>query len=164
VADILLERARAGGDEYFKSLYAFHAKQQNMQKAAEAMYALAERCTLSGAKKNDFHDYARAADYLMVSISSLRMCPDSVRWIERQHSGTAHDVNTNRAVGKGEKRKLAKAGLLSTSLFNENSASGGDDLMAENAREPTAESAYHLPAPPLHISALEGEHALLTAR
>jgi hypothetical protein len=168
VASILLERARAGGDEYFKSLYAFHAKQQNMQKAAEAMYALAERFTASGAKNNDTHDYGQAADYLMVAISSLRMCPESVRWIERQHRGTTFDLNADRGVGKGAKRKLAKAGFHSASLFNEDTPATGAELtgstQSETVRDATSESEYHLPPPPLHITALEGEHALLTAR
>jgi photosystem II stability/assembly factor-like uncharacterized protein len=87
-----------------------------------------------------------------------------VRWIERQHRGTAFDLNADRAVGKGGKRKLAKAAFHSASLFNEDKPVAGEELKAENASEATSESEYHLPAPPLHITALEGEHALLTAR
>jgi len=166
VATILLERARAGGDEYFKSLYAFHVKQQNMQKAAEAMYALSERCTLSGAKNDDPDDYRRATDYLMVAISSLRACPDPVRWIERHHIGAAFDLDTHLALGKGGKRKLAKTGFQNATLFGDNTTNThtADSMSTDNTNSAVPDAENQSAAHPLHITALEGEHALLTAR
>ena len=170
VARILLERARAGGDEYFKSLYAFHVKQQNMQKAAEAMHALSERCALSGIKTDNPDDYLRAADYLMVAINALQLCPESARWIERQHNSSAF-ADTDLGADHGSKRKLGRTGFQdanASSLFNDSrlfADSAATNMAVDSPSERRASMDTGLPfAAPLHISALEGEYALLKAR
>jgi hypothetical protein len=72
IAHILLDRARAGGDGYYKSLYAFQISQHNFQKAAEAMVAYSECCKVNGAKTNDVKYYQSAADGMMVAINALQ--------------------------------------------------------------------------------------------
>eukprot|EP01051_Picozoa_sp_SAG22_P009703 SAG22_NODE_827_length_6957_cov_4.434821_2_plen_1581_part_00 len=179
LAKLILARAQAGDDSYFKTLYAFYIGQQNYSKAAEAMYAMSEceerkvrrysegqRRGGGGGGGGEEYNHARnARSYLTVAINALRLCPAGGRWIEPLQR--SQDGGNPQAGAKRKLKHVAMAAVAAGRIgASPEAAAAAAAAAAEGARAPgTAPlGAPFAQDPVLHLVDLESKHALCSAK